>query len=72
MILRQRCYPKEEMARRGQELYESGIRQQVEAFKEWFYRIFPAKLQQQSAPRSESVNDWGNAPCKSQSTCYPI
>ena len=30
MTLRQRRYSKEEMARRGQELYESGIRQQVE------------------------------------------
>jgi hypothetical protein len=28
---RQRRYSKEELARRGQELYESGIRQQVEA-----------------------------------------
>jgi hypothetical protein len=27
---RQRRYPKEEIARRGQEFYESGIRQQVE------------------------------------------
>lgn len=31
MSVRQRRYSKEEMARRGQELYESGIRQQVEA-----------------------------------------
>ena len=31
MAARQRRYSKEEMARRGQELYESGIRQQVEA-----------------------------------------
>ncbi len=31
MVVRQRRYPKEELARRGQELYESGIRQQVEA-----------------------------------------
>ena len=31
MTLRQRRYSKEEIARRGQELYESGIRQQVEA-----------------------------------------
>jgi hypothetical protein len=31
MTVRQRRYSKEEMARRGQELYESGIRQQVEA-----------------------------------------
>ncbi|BAU13602.1 hypothetical protein LEP3755_41420 [Leptolyngbya sp. NIES-3755] len=30
MSVRQRRYSKEEMARRGQELYESGIRQQVE------------------------------------------
>jgi len=34
MVLRQRRYGKEEMARRGQELYESGIRQQVEAGNE--------------------------------------
>jgi hypothetical protein len=34
MIVRQRRYPKEELARRGQELYESGIRQQVEAGNE--------------------------------------
>ncbi|MBJ7898806.1 MAG: hypothetical protein GC158_02545 [Cyanobacteria bacterium RI_101] len=31
MTVRQRRYSKEEMARRGQERYESGIRQQVEA-----------------------------------------
>jgi hypothetical protein len=31
MTIRQRRYSKEELARRGQELYESGIRQQVEA-----------------------------------------
>lgn len=31
MGVRQRRYSKEEMARRGQELYESTIRQQVEA-----------------------------------------
>ena len=31
MATRQRRYSKEELARRGQELYESGIRQQVEA-----------------------------------------
>ncbi len=31
MSVRQRRYPKEELARRGQELYESRIRQQVEA-----------------------------------------
>ncbi len=31
IAVRQRRYPKEELARRGQELYESGIRQQVEA-----------------------------------------
>jgi hypothetical protein len=31
MAVRQRRYSKEEIARRGQELYESGIRQQVEA-----------------------------------------
>jgi hypothetical protein len=30
MATRQRRYSKEEIARRGQELYESGIRQQVE------------------------------------------
>jgi len=30
MAVRQRRYSKEELARRGQELYESGIRQQVE------------------------------------------
>ncbi|MGI0486254.1 hypothetical protein ACN4EK_12510 [Pantanalinema rosaneae CENA516] len=30
MVVRQRRYSKEELARRGQELYESGIRQQVE------------------------------------------
>ena len=34
MAVRQRRYSKEEMARRGQELYESGIRQQVEAGNE--------------------------------------
>jgi hypothetical protein len=33
MATRQRRYSKEEMARRGQELYESVIRQQVEADK---------------------------------------
>jgi len=31
MVLRQRRYSKEEFARRGQELYETGIRQQVES-----------------------------------------
>jgi hypothetical protein len=31
MVVRQRRYPKEELAKRGQELYESKIRQQVEA-----------------------------------------
>jgi hypothetical protein len=31
---RQRRYSKEELARRGQELYDSGIRQQVEAGNE--------------------------------------
>jgi peptide subunit release factor RF-3 len=31
MAVRQRRYSKEELAQRGQELYESGIRQQVEA-----------------------------------------
>ncbi|WP_448572070.1 hypothetical protein [Trichothermofontia sp.] len=31
MTVRQRRYSKEELARRGQELYELGIRQQVEA-----------------------------------------
>jgi len=31
MIIRQRRYPKEEIAQRGQALYESGIQQQVEA-----------------------------------------
>ncbi len=30
MAVRQRRYSKEELARQGQELYESGIRQQVE------------------------------------------
>lgn len=30
MSIRQRRYPKEELARRGKELYESQIRQQVE------------------------------------------
>ncbi|MGG6266201.1 hypothetical protein ACQ4M3_05095 [Leptolyngbya sp. AN03gr2] len=34
MAVRQRRYSKEEFARRGQELYESGIRQQVEAGNE--------------------------------------
>jgi hypothetical protein len=34
MAIRQRRYSKEEIARRGQELYESGIRQQVEAGNE--------------------------------------
>jgi hypothetical protein len=34
MTVRQRRYSKEEIARRGQELYESGIRQQVEAGNE--------------------------------------
>jgi hypothetical protein len=34
MAVRQRRYSKEELARRGQELYESGIRQQVEAGNE--------------------------------------
>ena len=31
MTVRQRRYSKEELARRGQELYEAGIQQQVEA-----------------------------------------
>jgi hypothetical protein len=34
MAVRQRRYSKEEIARRGQELYEAGIRQQVEAGNE--------------------------------------
>jgi hypothetical protein len=34
MTVRQRRYPKEELAERGQKLYESGIRQQVEAGNE--------------------------------------
>ncbi|MGA1408617.1 MAG: hypothetical protein ACO37W_02620 [Prochlorotrichaceae cyanobacterium] len=34
MAIRQRRYPKEELAERGQKLYESGIRQQVEAGNE--------------------------------------
>lgn len=34
MSVRQRRYSKEEIARRGQDLYESGIRQQVEAGNE--------------------------------------
>jgi hypothetical protein len=34
MPTRQRRHSKEELARRGQELYESGIRQQVEAGNE--------------------------------------
>nr|WP_010480299.1 hypothetical protein [Acaryochloris sp. CCMEE 5410] len=34
MAVRQRRHSKEELARRGQELYESGIRQQVEAENE--------------------------------------
>lgn len=34
MAVRQRCYSKEELAERGQQLYESGIRQQVEAENE--------------------------------------
>nr|WP_238718275.1 hypothetical protein [Petrachloros mirabilis] len=34
MAIRQRRYSKEEIARRGQELYKSGIRQQVEAGNE--------------------------------------
>ena len=34
MAIRQRRYSKEEIARRGQELYDSGIRQQVEAGNE--------------------------------------
>lgn len=34
MTVRQRRYSKEELARRGQELYEAGIRQQVEAGNE--------------------------------------
>jgi peptide subunit release factor RF-3 len=34
MVVRQRRYNKEEIARRGQELYESGIRKQVEAGNE--------------------------------------
>ncbi|MBF2028172.1 MAG: hypothetical protein IGS48_15635 [Oscillatoriales cyanobacterium C42_A2020_001] len=34
MTIRQRRYSKEELAQRGQELYESGIRQQVEAGNE--------------------------------------
>jgi hypothetical protein len=34
MAVRRRRYSKEEIARRGQELYESGIRQQIEAGNE--------------------------------------
>jgi peptide subunit release factor RF-3 len=34
MTVRQRRYSKEELARRGRELYESGIRQQVETGNE--------------------------------------
>ncbi|MBW4583565.1 MAG: hypothetical protein KME42_28725 [Tildeniella nuda ZEHNDER 1965/U140] len=34
MAVRQRRYSKEELARRGQELYESGTRQQVDAGNE--------------------------------------
>lgn len=34
MTVRQRRYSKEELARRGQKLYEDGIRQQVEAGNE--------------------------------------
>jgi hypothetical protein len=34
MAVRQRRYPKEELAQRGQELYEPGIRQQVEVGNE--------------------------------------
>jgi hypothetical protein len=34
MAVRQRRYSKEELARRGQELYDSGIRQQVEVDNE--------------------------------------
>jgi hypothetical protein len=34
MAVHQRRYPKEELAERGQKLYESGIRQQVEAGNE--------------------------------------
>jgi hypothetical protein len=34
MAVRQRRYSKEELARRGQELYESGIQQQVEVGNE--------------------------------------
>jgi hypothetical protein len=34
MAVRQRRYSKEELARRGQALYESGIQQQVEAGNE--------------------------------------
>jgi hypothetical protein len=34
MNVRQRRYPKEELAQRGQDLYESGIREQVEAGNE--------------------------------------
>ncbi|MBE9011599.1 hypothetical protein IQ250_15435 [Pseudanabaenaceae cyanobacterium LEGE 13415] len=34
MAIRQRRYSKEELARRGQELYEADIRQQVEAGNE--------------------------------------
>ena len=34
MVVRQRRYPKEELAERGQRLYEAGIRQQVEAGNE--------------------------------------
>jgi hypothetical protein len=34
MAVRQRRYSKEELARRGQALYDSGIRQQVEAENE--------------------------------------
>jgi hypothetical protein len=34
MAVRQRRYPKEELAQRGQALYEAGIRQQVEVGNE--------------------------------------
>jgi len=44
MAVRQRRYPKDELAERGQKLYESGIRQQVEVERHpdaqpWIIRI---------------------------------
>ena len=53
MTVRQRRYSKEEMARRGQELYEAGIRAHVEADNEGkIVAITSGRLRQRYRNRS--------------------